>query len=272
MLMLAKSLLSVAALVSIACSDGDPPAPARCAAHAQRVTGAIEMGDLGGGTGGDALIVPRGLEVTPRPGINSVFNVIALTLQLGPDGAELYAAVKNDGQVVACNPSFSVELRDKDDQTVGAGVSGLMSRRFYEFLTDGVPTLAGCVAPGEVTMVAVVRLSLDTPIEQVRSAVYQSNYWANLELTAVDGVSLASVKATAGGTGVSYTGVLVNELDTELTNPTVAVFPLNAAGRPLGVAYGGGSVVLPRCGTWDFETSAISPAGAAFDAYPMGGP
>ncbi len=52
----------------------------------------------------------------------------------------------------------------------------------------------------------------------------------------------------------------------------MAVFPLSAVGRPLDVAYGGSSVVLPRCGTWDFETSPISASGVAYDAYPMGGP
>jgi len=30
--------------------------------------------------------------------------------------------------------------------------------------------------------------------------------------------------------------------------------------------------VLQPCGTWNFETSAVSETGVAYDAYPMGGP
>jgi len=263
MFMLAKSLLTLAALSVVACSSSDG---GQCAGRF-RVSSRADTGGLGGDAGDTALIVPASLNVIPRPGINSVFNIIALTLKLGSNGAELYAAVRNDGDVVACNPSFSVDLRDKDDLTLGTGVSGLLSWRFYRF-TD---TIASCLAPGDVTMVAIQSLSLDAPIEAVVSAVYQSNYWGNLDIVAIDGVGLTGVKAVARSPGVAYTGSLVNGLDVELSNPTVAVFPLNAVGRPLGVAYGSGSVVLPRCGTWDFETSP-SEAGVGFDAYPMGGP
>ena len=268
-LMLAKSLPVLAALSLLACSN--EPETAHCTASGLPISGIVETGGLGGDTGDHALIVPQGMAVTPRPGINSVFNVTALTLRAGPNGAELYAAVRNDGQVIACNPSFSVELRDKDDQTIGTGVSGLITRSFYLF-KDGSGTIAGCAAPGEGTMVAILRLPLDAPIENVVNVVYQSNYWANLELTALDGVSLTGVEAVARSTGVAYTGALVNGLGTTLTGPTVAVFPVNSVGRPLGVAYGSSpALVLEPCGTWHFETSAISEPGVGYDAYPMGG-
>ncbi|MEI9952192.1 MAG: hypothetical protein WDO74_25205 [Pseudomonadota bacterium] len=267
----AKLLLTLAALFLVACSDDKQSDAPRCVAAGLVVSGAAGAGGLGGDTGGDALFVPQGINVTARPGINSVFNVIALTLRPGASGAEVYAAVRNDGQILACNASFSVELHDKDDQTLGAGISGLQARRFYRF-TDGSGSIASCVAPGEVVMIAIQRLDLDAPIEDVKSVVYQSNYWGNLPLAAIEGVSLTGVQAVTRGTGVAYTGALVNGLDTALSGPTVAVFPLSAVGRPLDVAYGGSSVVLPRCGTWDFETSPISASGVAYDAYPMGGP
>jgi hypothetical protein len=298
--MLAKFLLTLVASLAIACSDPDArraidPADGgaggqsggnagtsgsaagkagsnHCGVGHFGVSSRTETGGLGGGSADDtALIVPTGLKVTPRPGINSVFNVIALTLKIGPNGAELYAAIRHDGEGVACNPSFSVELRDKDDLTVGTGVTGLLPWRFYRF-KDGSDAIAGCLAPGDVTMVAIPKLSLDVPIEVVDNAVYQSNYWGNLDLDAIDGVGLADVKAVTLGTGATYTGILVNGLDVELSNPTVAVFPFNSVGRPLGVAYGSGSITLRPCGTWNFETSAISEAGVGFDAFPMGGP
>jgi hypothetical protein len=269
--MFAKFFLILAALCVVACSDGTEPGATQCAANTPRVSGAT--GESGGAAGAanDALIVPQGLAVTPRPGINSVFNVFALTLRATANGAELYAAIRNDGDVLACNASFSVELRDKDDLTVGTGVSGLMSTHFYRF-KDGSNTLAGCVAGGDMTMVAIKGMALDTPIEAVVSAVYQSNYWGNLDLAPIDGVGLTGVQSVTRGSGVAYTGTLVNALDVELSNPTLAVFPRNAVGRPLDVAYGSSSVVLSPCGTWDFETSTVSEAGVGFDGYAMGGP
>jgi len=241
------------------------------AGGAVEVSGDAGAPTFGGDTSGDALFVPTGMHVTPRPGINSVFNVISLTLRATPSGAELFAAVRNDGDILACNASFSVELRDKDDQTLAAGISGLMARRFYRF-TDGSGTIAGCVAPGDVTMVAIVSLSLDSPMADVRSVVYQSNYWGNLDVVAIPGINLSDVQAVNRGDGVAYTGSLVNGLDKDLSGPTVAVFPLNALGRPLEVAYGGSSVVLAPGAAWDFETSTVGDAGEGFDAYPMGGP
>jgi len=263
-LMLAKSLIALAASSALGCSDDTTQAAGSGSA------GAAGAGPTGN-TSGDAAIVPATLEVRARPGINSVFEVIALTLRSGSNGPELYAAVKNAGDILACNASFSVELRDNDEQVVGNGISGLMVRGFYLF-TDGSGTVAACVPAGEVTMVAITSLTLDAPFEDVRSVVYQSNYWTNLNIAAVDGVTLADVKFVTRDNGVAYSGTLQNRLDTSLDNPTVAVFPINAAGRPLRVAYGGSSLSLPPAGTWHFETNVIDEPGVDFKAFPMGGP
>ena len=267
--MLAKFLLALTASFVVACSDEQKSQ--HCATDGIPISGIIETGSFGGSTGDNALFVPEGIAVSARPGINSVFNVTALTLQAGPNGASVYAAVRNDGEVVACNASFTVELLDKDDQVLATDTGGLVFRSFYR-LTDGSGTPAGCVAPGEVTKVAILNLHLDSPIEDVQRVEYRSTYWANLGVVATEGVSLTGVEAVTRSSGVVYTGALLNGLETPLSAPTVAVFPVNAVGRPLGVTYGGSSLVLQRCETWDFETSAVSAAGVGYDAYPLGGP
>jgi len=268
----AKSLLTLAALLGVACSGSEKPGSPSGVAGSVSVSGGAGMGGGAGETSSDSMIIPAGITVAPRPGINSVFNVIALTLRPVADGAELYAAIRNDGDIQACNASFSVELHDKDDQVIGNGISGLMVRHFYEF-TDGSGTVEVCVEPGEVTMVAITSVFLDGSLADVHSVVYQSNYWAYLAAVEIPGVTLMGVKPVARSGGVAYTGTLLNGLDMALTGPTVAIFPVNAFGRPLGVAYGGASsVVLPPGGTWDFETAAVGDAGVGFNAYPMGGP
>jgi hypothetical protein len=254
--MLAKSVFMLAASLAIACSgsvaQGTPPA----------------QGDT-------RLFVPETVSASQRIGNNSAFDVTALSLLDGSDGLDLYAAVKNAGDAIACNTSFSVELRDQDDQVVAAGVNGLMARRFYRFSDDAGPlagTVAGCLAPGDLTQVAVRGLTVDPPNAYLRSAVYYTNSWSNLDLVAIPGVSLVGVSAVQRAGGVAYQGSLINGLDTTLSNPTVAVYPVNAVGRPLGVAYGASSIELAPGGTWNFETNTVTDPGVGFDAYPMGGP
>jgi len=45
--------------------------------------------------------------------------------------------------------------------------------------------------------------------------------------------------------------------------PAVSVFPLNAVGRPLGVATASATVGVPAGGTWTFETTAVADPGVA---------
>jgi len=261
----ANSPLILAALLGVACSGSEKPGapngvagsvgvsggagaavagsagasnPGAGANGLLGVSGEAGMGGGAGETSSDSMIIPAGITVAPRPGINSVFNVIALTLRPVADGAELYAAIRNDGDIQACNASFSVELHDKDDQVIGNGISGLMVRHFYEF-TDGSGTVEVCVGPGEVTMVAITSVSLDGSIADVRSVVYQSNYWAYLTAVEIPGVTLMGVEPVARSGGVAYTGTLLNGLDMALTGPTVAIFPVNAVGRELGRACTG---------------------------------
>jgi len=243
-----------ASLLALACSDDATP---RDGSGEQQ-------------SGGDALISPEGLRVSPRAGGNGVFDVTALTLQKGPSGGELYAALRNDGTAPACSPVLLVELFDETEQSLAVGAGGLLVRRFYR-LTDGSGTLAACAGPGDVSMVAIADLPADLALEDVDHPVYSVNYW-NLELLPVGELSVTEVRSVAESGGVAYSGVLVNGLDVVLIRPVVAIFPVNRGGRPLGVAYGRGSVEVLPGDRWHFETDTISQAGTDHAAYPANGP
>ena len=233
-------------------------------------TGIDAAGAAGETSDDDALIVPQGLSVIQRPGLNSVFDVIALTLRQGPNGAEVYAAVRNDGTAPACSPSFSVELHDANDEVIAAGITGLMVPNFYR-LTDGSDTLAGCVAAGQVTMAAINDSSLAVDIGDVAQLVYGSSYWI-LGVTPVTGLSVSGVQAVTRSDGVAYTGTLINGLDISIGSPAVEVFPVTHVGRPLGVALASGSSNVAPGGSWEFETDAVNDAGTGFSAFPSGSP
>jgi hypothetical protein len=213
--------------------------------------------------------VPERLDVTAKPGGCGALDLVALTLQRGPSGTELYAALKNAGDAPACSPVFSVELFDASEQFLATGLGGLLVQRFYR-VADG--SVAACVAPGDTTMLAITDLPSDIVVENVGQVVYWCNYWAMDAGTAVAGISITDVRAVTREDGVAYTGALVNALEVALSSPSVAIFPLNRGGRPLGVALGRGTDEVPPGGTWQFETNAVRDAGVEHAAYPASGP
>lgn len=220
--------------------------------------------------GDDALIAPEGLEVAAHPGGCGVLNLFALTLDQGRSNGELYVALKNEGTTPACSPAFSVELFDKADQSLAMRVGGLLVRRFYR-LTDGSNTTAACVGPGDVTMVALTDLPAEIAIADVGRVEYWCNFWA-LDVTPIDGFRISDVQTVQRDAGVAYTGELANGFDVAVSGPSVAVFPVNRVGRPLGVAFGRGGLELPAGDSWAFETDTVDTPGVAHAAYPAGGP
>ena len=231
--------------------------------------GAGTSGHASGGARGeeDALFVPRSLTITPLPGGNGVLEVRAFTLQEGANGAEIFAALKNVGGTPACSAGFSVELYDEAGESLAVGISGLLTQRFYR-VVDG-EGIAACVGPGDVTMAAITDLPSELRVTDVASAVYRCPYFA-LDVAPIAGMTIIDVKTATGNAGTTYTGSLVNGFDVTVSNPSVRVFPLNRAGRPLGVTAATGTVVIPPGDSWAFETSPVAVAGMEYAAFPAG--
>ena len=215
----------------------------------------------------DAPVSPPGISIAALPGGNGVFEVVALTLQKGPSGPELYAAVKNVGSVPACDAALSVELFDRAERSLAAGIGALFTRRYYR-LTDGSGTVAACAAPGDVTMAHVT--DLDVAIDDVEHIVYRCPYFA-LDVVPIAGLTVERMTSVVRADGTAYAGTLLNELDVAVSNPSVTVFPVNRAGRPIGVATGSGTNEVPPGGTWAFETNPVDAQVAGYVAYPAGG-
>ena len=230
-----------------------------CGAHAKPSEAVVD----------DRLIVPETLDVAPRGGDGAELTVVALTLRDGPTSLELYAALENVGTTPACSPAFSFELSDSDEQPLGAGLGGLLLRSFYALESDP-NTIAGCVAPGETSMVAVTDGPAQVHAAEVAHLSYALNYW-NLPVQRIDGITIADVSPVAGPDGVRFTGALVNGFDRVLSAASVAVFPLTAVGRPLGVARARNETELGAGDRWQFETDSVAEAGASQAAYPASG-
>ena len=293
MVLLAKRwLIAAAALLLPACSNGTEDAAASGGASSGGATsgggGATQTGGIAGGVGAeggtagfggnggtpsggagdDALIVPAGLTVMALEGGNGVLDVIALTLRKGPTNTELYAALRNVGDRPACSAAVSIELYDKNQSSLAVGIGGLLTQHFYR-VSDGSDAIAACVGPGDVAVGAITDLSPDIAIEDVGYAVYRCPYFA-LDVVPIEGLAISQVKSVTSSAGTAYTGTLVNGLDVAMGNPSVAVFPVNRVGRPLGMATGSGTVEIPPGGSWAFETNAVDALGVDQFAYAAG--
>jgi hypothetical protein len=250
-----RLLIAAFVLLLLACANGST--------HS-----AETFADAGAQTGDDARIVPEGLAVTALAGGNGVLELLALTLQRGPRSVALYAALKNVGDAPACNAAFSVELFDESGRSLAAGIGGLHTSHLYR-LTDGSDAIASCLGPAEIGMVAVMDLPSDTVIEEVATIVYRCPYFA-LDVVRIAGLTIRALQRVAGSAGTAYAGTLVNELAVTVIRPSVTVFPVNSAGRPLGMVTGSGKAEIPPGDSWAFETSAVSTPGVGYVAYPAG--
>lgn len=238
-------------------------------------TAGMDTSGAGGGPLlGDGLVYPKDLSVLPHAGGCGVLKMVALTLRAGDDGSEVYAALKNDSSTPACSPAFSLELFDKDEQSLVSTGGGLLVKHFYQ-VNDDAGNMAACAGPGDVAMIAVTGLP---PLAsgQVAHLDFWCNFWM-LDVTPIGELGATNVEAMKQGSTLGYTGTLTNGLDVPVSTPSVNVFPLNAAGRPLGMVSAHGSQAVPAGGSWDFETDQLD-AGVLDEAavdqavYPASGP
>lgn len=232
--------------------------PAACSGNAD--------GDRAAEEDDATLIIPEGLSVAALPGGNGVLNLIGLTLRKGPTSTELYAALRNDGDVPACHAAFSVELFDRAEQSLAAGINGLLSSHFYR-TTDGSNAIAACVGPGDVTMAAITDFPAEIAPDDVGFAVYRCPYFA-LDVVPSAGLRVGPVKSVVSSAGTAFSGTLVNGLDVAVHAPSVTVFPTNRVGRPLGMAIAKGTDEVAPGASWTFQTNTVGAPGAFHAAYP----
>ena len=113
-------------------------------------------GGMAGAPGDDRLFVPEDLPNTPRAGeVGVTLKLVASTLVQGPTGAELYAAVRNDGNAPSCEAGMMTDFIDKAGQTVVSVGTALYSKQLYRL---DATTIISCIDPGQIAMAAATDL------------------------------------------------------------------------------------------------------------------
>lgn len=205
----------------------------------------------------DAAFIPQHVQVSAVPGGRGVFALTALTVRKAENATEAFVTVLNDGDVPACSGSLTLRLFDKGENQLDVGIGALLTRHFFR-RTDGSNALAACVAPGDVSVVAITDLIPDLAIEDIRSVVYLTTYFALDVEPLSGGLTIDDVQTVSRGTDIAYTGKFTNNLDVTVYGPTATIYPVNRAGRVLGMATASSdSTELAVGASWSFETNTL---------------
>jgi hypothetical protein len=218
--------------------------------------------------GDDRLFVPEGLSNTNKNGQDVGLALVAFTLVPGANGPSFYAAVQNVWSTPLCEAGMMVDFYDTGDQLVGSGASVLQSGRFYQ-LTDGSGAIIPCLAPGQIAMTGEMGLPDTISIDQLGSVQHLFPSF-NVDVAPVGGLMATGLEAIATGPGTAYTGTVVNDLASPLNDPSVAIFPVNRVGRPLGMASASATMTLGPGEAWTFQTDAVDDPGVDQVAYASG--
>ena len=155
---------------------------------------------------------------------------------------------------------------DHNDQLVGTAASVLQSGRLYQ-ISDG--TVIPCVDPGQIAMTGATGLESSIVVDQIGTVQHLFPSF-EVDVTPIGGLTVMGVETVASPAGTAYTGTVVNTLAVASSDPSVAIFPVNRVGRPLGMATASVTMDMPPGSSWTFQTSAVDDPGINDAAFATG--
>ena len=261
------ALAAIALVVPLACAQkprSDPASPGSEAGSDGASNGSSNADARADRPADDLLFVPGGLANTNLDGDRAGgLKLIAFTLVPGKKGPNLYAAVKNEGNVPICEAGMTTYFVDKSDHVLSSAGSPLQSKQFYRL--DGA--VIRCVDPGQIAMSAATDLPDEIVIEKLGYLQHRFPAFILNGIVPIGGLSVGDVQTIASDGKSVYTGQLINGFDRTVSQPSVAIFPVNRVGRPLDMAASRTTTDLAPGGSWTFETTDVTDLGVGYVAY-----
>ena len=212
------------------------------------------------------LFAPAGIELHPPPIELPGLTMIAFTMFDGQQGLELYVALRNDAPTPACGASISVDLYDRDEQSLASSVTGVIGGSPYQ-VVELPDTYSACVPPGHVAMAALTDWPDYVSVDTVKHLAYRCPYF-EIVVTPAGEFLLSNVERESTAGGDVYRGTLTNQLAITVEGPEVVIFPLAQSGRPLGMLSVRGTLTLPPAASWVFESAPSDVRGDDFKIFP----
>jgi hypothetical protein len=235
--------------------------------------GAGSSGAGAGGTGGAPGISNDAFNPdVPQEYVGAVLSpgmeVVAHTIREGTLGLEWLMAVKNIGADHLCAVEVQYAFLDAGGVELGSGF-GLLDVGL-ERGSNGTGGLTNCLAPGKVGMLSDTLALDDVDATTIAKVTHEFGAIILTDAVATDDIKVSGVKAVPSGTrGSVFTGSVDNDSTVGVKNPSVAIYGLNAAGRPLFVSEAIQLTTIAAGASWMFETTGrFEEPYASFAAYP----
>lgn len=194
-------------------------------------------------------------------------EVVAHTIREGRLGPEWLMAVKNVGTAHLCAIDVQYSFLDAGGVELGKG-SRLLDVQI-ERGSNGTGGFTNCLTPGKIGMLSDTLALSDVDVTKIAKVTHAFGALILTDAVASDDIKVSGVEAVPDGTGKVFTGSLDNDADEPVKNPSVAIYGLNSAGRPLFKSEALALTTIAAGGSWMFKTNPrFEEPYASFAAYP----
>jgi hypothetical protein len=227
-----------------------------------------------GGTGGAPMISNDAFNPdVPQEYVGTIVSpgmeVVAHTIREGTLGAaEWLMAVKNIGTDHLCAIDVQYAFLDAGGVELGSGF-GLLDVGL-ERGSNGTGGLTNCLGPGKVGMLSDTLALGDVDVAMIAKVTHEFGAIILTDAVATDDIKVSGVQPVPSGpSGNVFAGSVDNDSTVGVKNPSVAIYGLNMAGRPLFVSEAIELTTIAAGASWMFETTGkFEEPYASFAAYP----
>lgn len=227
----------------------------------------------GGGSGGGNTVSDNAFEPdVPEEYTGSVVSpgmeVVAHTAREDAIGTEWLMAVKNTSTDYLCAIDVTYKFLDADGVELADGF-GVLDIQIVRG-SSGTGGFTNCLEPGKIGMLKDT-LALDgVDITKIAKVTHAFGALILTDAAPTTDIKVNDVEAVAeGATGKVFTGAVLNDSPDGVKNPSIAIYGLNAAGRPLFSSEDIELTTIAAGASWMFSTTPkFDQEFASFAAYP----
>jgi hypothetical protein len=231
---------------------------------------AAGLGGTGGTGGGDdmGLFVPDVPNTYDGSVLEPGMEIIAHGVREGSLGYEWLVAVQSTGTDILCVIDVASTFFDDEGTEIASGFAVLETAPYRGISGEG--SLTSCLGPGEIGMgVDGLGLSELDDVNDIASVTHSFGALIIEDAVPTDDLVVTGVQVVLDEFGRNqFVGQFHNDSDAAVETPSVSVFGVNAAGRPLVEAGAIDLVTIPAGGTWSFTTGAFEESVDSFVAFP----
>jgi hypothetical protein len=238
-----------------------------------QATGGGGTGGQATGGGGAAPVSDNAFEPdVPEEYVGSVvvpgMKVVAHTAREAALGTEWLMAVKNTSTDYLCAVNVTYKFLDAGGVELADG-SGLLDVQLVRG-SNGTGGFTNCLEPGKVGMLKDTLALEGVDIAKIAKVTHAFGALILTDASPTTDIKVKDVQAVDQATnGQVFTGAVVNDSPDAVKNPSIAIYGLNTAGRPLFASEDIELATIAAGASWMFSTTPkFDQKFASFAAYP----